>query len=365
MGTGVVTWATDPKAKTITVYYTESSTIYEGMPVCYEFDATTNWCGVSSIDATSTASSITESSTTTESNANEGKFIRVEDPDADNIHAFAGVVAGAGLAGKTGPCAIDIYIPNGAIVPVRTDQSCTVGRTILSVHTAEQHLTGCYETSGRPVALAWETDTDLASTTGTVLAKLDPNLFIWQKADNDAMLVDDQDSGNTGFLNQIKVEFANTSGNTCAFSVQAESTAGATSNGYGLALYAQADVTATVADGVNAFGAWINLTGGTPAAHVYAAEIGIYESGANLASATVVAPLCLRTQLDSTNAPNAVHFMMNFICDGTGDHPDGWFHCNEIQDIAMTAASSVTVDSKIAFKVGATTYYIPCGQTAG
>jgi len=50
------TWGLDPKATRISVYYTESSTIYEGMPVCYEFDATTNWLGVdgSKIDFTTT-----------------------------------------------------------------------------------------------------------------------------------------------------------------------------------------------------------------------------------------------------------------------------------------------------------------------
>ena len=369
MGTGIVTYGTDPRAKTITVYYTESSTIYEGMPVCYEFDATTNWLGVSSIDATSTASSITESSTTAEGSANEGKFIRVEDPDADNIHAFAGVVAGAGSPiGSTGPCALDIYIPNGAIVPVRTDQSCTVGRTILAVHTAEQHLTGPYETAAKPVAVAWETDTDLASTTGTVLAKLDPNLFISQKGDATHLLIDDQDAANTMFVNQIKLSTA-TTGNFCALTVQTSATGACNSSGYGLALYVQADLTVAMGGISNAFGAWTNVTGGTQTNDIYAGEFGIYESGANLAAVERICPLMVRTQLDGTNPPSDGHYMMAFICDGTGDHPDGWFQTNEIQDIALTAASSVTVAGKIAFKVGTpgaeTTWYIPCGTTAG
>jgi len=117
------------------VYYTETSTIYEGMPVCYEFDATTNILGYDkgaggNVDSQSTPT------TTAEGNQNEGKFLRVEDPDDDNVHAFAGVVAGTSEAGKIGPRWLDIYVANGAIVPVRTDQNCTVGRTILAVHTA-------------------------------------------------------------------------------------------------------------------------------------------------------------------------------------------------------------------------------------
>ena len=187
-----VTWGLDPKAQRISVYYTESSTIYEGMPVCYEFDATTNWLGVdgSKVDFTTTASTASlESTTTAEGYQNEGKFIRVEDPDADNIHAFAGVVAGGDHVGQAGPRAIDIYVPNGAIVPVRAGVECTVGRTILAVITATQYLGHPLSaTQAKPVAVAWETNATLDTTAGIVLAKLDPNMFMQQEITGDAML---------------------------------------------------------------------------------------------------------------------------------------------------------------------------------
>ena len=59
----------DPKAKRISVYYFGTSTIYEGMPVCYD-NSTTNWLGWG--EATFGASP-TEQSVTAEGEQNEGK----------------------------------------------------------------------------------------------------------------------------------------------------------------------------------------------------------------------------------------------------------------------------------------------------
>lgn len=211
MGTGIVTWGTDPVAKTITVYYTETSTtIYEGMPVCYEFDATTNWCGVSSIDATSTASSITESSTTAEGSQNEGKFIRVEDPDADNLPFLAGFVANGSWVGTTGAKAIDIYLPQG-IIPVRTDLNCVVGRTVLAVESASQDLTVPLAAANAiPVGIAAET-VDRSSTSGIVLARICPNMFIRQEGDANSLLMDD-DATAAETVNHINLNFSGTGG---------------------------------------------------------------------------------------------------------------------------------------------------------
>ncbi len=198
--------ASNPKAHAIRVYYTESSTIYEGMPVCYEFDATTNWFGGSVSNG-----EVSATTTTAEGSQNEGKYIRVEDPDADNIQAFAGVVKNGGWVGTSGPKAIDIYVPNGAIVPVRTDLSCTVGRTILSVESASQELTvPLAATTARPVAIAEET-VDRSSTSGITLARLDPNLFLYQFGDGTSLLCDD-DATAAETINTININFAGTGG---------------------------------------------------------------------------------------------------------------------------------------------------------
>jgi len=152
-------------------------TIYEGMPVCYNYGTTDNWLGVASIDFTTTASSVTESGTTAEGAQNEGKFIRVERPSASNLAHLAGVVAGADHEGETGPKAIDIYIPNGAVVPVRCDVDTTTGVTILAMTSGEEEL-GFLAADSRPIALAMEDETALdGGTAATTLAKLDPNIF--------------------------------------------------------------------------------------------------------------------------------------------------------------------------------------------
>jgi len=164
--------AGNPKAHRIRVYYEGTSTLYEGMPVCYNFDTTDNWSGGSM-----TLGAVTATTTTAEGSQNEGKYIRVEDPTTANLHAFAGVVAGGskGIGTTTGLTAIDIYIPNGAIVPVRTDASTTVGVTVLGIANGS---TLC-ASGGAPVAIAWET-VDRSSTNGITLAKLDPTMFVRQ-----------------------------------------------------------------------------------------------------------------------------------------------------------------------------------------
>jgi hypothetical protein len=201
----------NPRAHRIRVYFVETSTtIYEGMPVCYEFDTTTNWHGGSM-----SLGAITESSTTAEGSQNEGKYIRVELPDADNGHSFAGVVAKGSWCGTTtGSGAgrvLDIYVPNGAIVPVRTDLNCTIGRTVLAVESASVDLTVPLAAStARPVAVAWET-VDRSSTSGLVLAKLEPNLFIHQQGDANSLLMDD-DATAAETVNSINLNFSGTGG---------------------------------------------------------------------------------------------------------------------------------------------------------
>jgi len=177
-----VTWGLDPKARAIRVYFEGSTTIYEGMPVCYNYNTTDNWMGVSAADYTS------ETGTTAEGYQNEGKFIRVELPVAGNLIHFAGVVAGNSKHGQTGPCALDIYVPNGAIVPVRCDVDTTTGLTVLAIAEGEEEL-GCSSGAGssRPVGIAMETETALDGTADITLCKLDPNLFLYNTADGTAL----------------------------------------------------------------------------------------------------------------------------------------------------------------------------------
>lgn len=170
------TWGLDPKAETITVYYEGEDTIYEGCPLCYNSDTTDNWMGVdgSKIDFTTTAStSGLESTSTAEGYQNEGKFIRVELPSSTNFQWLAGYLVGHST-GVTGPCAVDVYVPNGAIIPVRAYADCTESVTLLGLSDGNAYLddsTG--DDDPIACALAME-DVDRSSDAGLCLAKVFP-----------------------------------------------------------------------------------------------------------------------------------------------------------------------------------------------
>lgn len=113
----------DPVIARKRVYYEGNDTLKPGYALCYNQDTTTNWWGYG--EATLGAAK-TEQSTTAEGEQNEGKWMRVEKPATANFRFFAGVVS-RGQAAVTGPCFVDIDVPNGAIVAVWTNKSVTIG----------------------------------------------------------------------------------------------------------------------------------------------------------------------------------------------------------------------------------------------
>ena len=271
----------------------------------------------------------------------------------DNISAFAGVVAAGGWCGQAGPRMVEIFIPNGAVVPVRNDQNCVLGRTILAINSNEQHLTAPLTSNARPVAIAWET-VDTATTTGLALAKLDPNIFIYQKGDNAALLVDDEDTGEM-IANRIDVEFSQATGNCMALSVKGTSSAGAASNGYGLALYVQADITATPSTHTGGSSHWMNITGGTPACNLYALEVGVYHETAEMSSCSVYAA-SFRTQIDDGCSKQ---YMFHFQADGS-DKPDGLFYAYNAAAVGWVSKSgTMTANGWIPINIGGAVSYIP------
>ncbi len=194
----------NPRAHRIRVYLFGTTVVQEGMPVCYD-NSTTNWHGGSM-----TLGEITESTTTAEGSQNEGKYIRVEIPNADNVGMFAGVVAkGSPGLGKAGPSAIDIYVPNGAVVPVLTDLNCLADRTILAIQTGEEELGVPLETDSRAVAIARETYD--RGTAGLILAELCPERFVFQDMGGTALSVDDASTTTGTMVNHINLNFLGTS----------------------------------------------------------------------------------------------------------------------------------------------------------
>lgn len=133
------------------VFYTGTDTIEEGMVVCYDYNATEDLDGV----------------TVAEGDGNPSRWTKVEKADANNIDFFAGVVFSSSYAGKAGPRWIDIFTPNGAIVPVRASASITNG-DLLYINAADYTMN---KTPGTLVGRAVET-VDRSVTNGLVLAKI-------------------------------------------------------------------------------------------------------------------------------------------------------------------------------------------------
>ena len=282
----------NPRAHRISVYFEGSTTIYEGAPMCYNYDTTDNWHGGSiALTPGSDCGAVTSTGTTAESGGNEGKYIRVERPADGNLIHFAGVVAKGSWTGTSGPKKIDIYVPNGAIVPVRCDVDTTTGTTVLCIAEGEEEL-GFSNGIGtsRPVAIAMETETDLDSTATTTLAKLDPNLFLYQTLDGTAM---DLGSG-TGY-GGVKVTTATTSlcwgpqfsftntgtgaGGFVGFRMEAHG-AGTAIAGNVYALWAQSELDASGATTAgNIAGVWskayIPSTAGTISGDVFAIQLSL------------------------------------------------------------------------------------------
>lgn len=149
------------------VMYEGVDVIREGMPVAYNYDTLDN---INGLDKGVTPP--VKRGTTTDGGQNEGKFQRVELLTVANAAFFAGVVAGTSFAGITGSGAlwIDIYVANGAIMPVRTDKSITI-KDKLYLEAGEQTVVN--DSSAMPcVGVAVET-IDRSVIEGLVLAKVD------------------------------------------------------------------------------------------------------------------------------------------------------------------------------------------------
>lgn len=163
-------FGTSSNARRKRVYYSGTSTIREGMPLCYNYDTLNNILGYDK-GAGGDVTSQTTPETTADGNQNEGKFMEVENVSVTNKAFFAGVVAGTSYDGITGPKWLDIYEANSAIVPVRTDKSITA-LDKLYLEAGESTLVN--DSTALPcVAVAVET-VDRGSIAGIVLAKLDP-----------------------------------------------------------------------------------------------------------------------------------------------------------------------------------------------
>jgi len=351
----VVSFGTNTNGQRKRVYFTGSTEIFEGMPVCYD-DSTTNVLGIDRYDKSA-------STTTTEGYLNEGRFLRVERPGSDNVDRFAGVVAAGSHVGKTGPRWIDIFIPNGATVPVRTDVSCTKDVTILTIASGEEEL-GTAGSGTRPVAIARET---LDSTSNRlILAELNPFKFIYANSRGTSL---DCGAGTASrVMNSIRVTSAQTTGAFSALEVRSTVSAGGYANstsGGGIIAYLRGEVSATPASHVCGVHLQLYVSAGTISSGLYLsafhAKLAV-AAGATMTDAGRVHPLRLETlcAVDCTGG----YYSWMFLENNSTYPPNYLFDVGSAGDLPMTTCSDTTQTHKIPINVGGVTYYIMVNSSA-
>jgi len=99
---------------------------------------------------------------------NPARFLQVEKPKTDNLNFVAGIVCPSGEGAVSGDW-IDIYILNGADIPVWSDQDCTNGVTTLAV-TDDSYICTAAGASNVNLGLAKETK-DRSGDNGLILMK--------------------------------------------------------------------------------------------------------------------------------------------------------------------------------------------------
>lgn len=353
------------------VLYTETSTIYEGMPVCYDFDTTTNILGYSKSEGGAVECQTTPT-TTGEGYQNEAKFLRVEDPDSTNLQWFAGVVATGSWCGKAGSGAtwLEIYVPNGAIVPVRSGVSSTVGRTVLCVNNGVQYLGHpAASTQGRPVAIAEET-VDRSTTNGLCLARLDTNAFAYQALNGTSLIA------GTGIateiplvVNRMYYSFPGTDGSLSVLKVMGELTGAGSSAGFGVVQNilkinsASQGTPSGMYAGIAHMDQLIFGTGST-ATGVFAA-LRLCASNDETTPGTVSGATVYNIISDlnmNTNAPAELAHM-KFSSDGTAD-PGYFFVAKDAAAVVYQAAASISNVGTLKIKIGDTDYFIVLSSAA-
>ncbi len=345
------------------VLYEGTSVIYQGMPVCYNFDTTDNIDGYDIVDGAG--------STTDEGHQNEGKYVRVEDPAADNIQWFAGVVAGTEHEGVTGTGEkwLEIYIPNGAIVPVRTDQNCLIGQTILAVTTASQELGVPLVTDSRAVAVAMETID--RGTAGLVLARLSPNQFMYQDNAGTALSVDDADTTTATMVNHINLKFLGSAstqlGLYCKGTIAA---AGACLSGM---WYFETFITTTPVNLCHTLGAALVLSGDDATLASSSGEVSaafrasIYTTGttaADLSDGDIACILCTSYIDDGVTTPGSIYGLFFHTNNATYHVFTHLFGARHALDIAFTVGSAATNTASIPIEIAGVTHYLMVSAAA-
>lgn len=348
--------AIDPIAETKAVYFRpDSSTdvVRVGDLVCYNWDLETDY---KERDETPISGGTAYAEGAQNYN---GRLFVVEKPATANLPHFAGVVSRLGaLAGADGDL-IEIFIPNGATVPVMIDMDTETGRTIVGVRD------GAYEGSypGRPIGIAME---EVIANAADALCwvKLDPSKFMWGydgSSVQTSLLIDDE-CGSAFTLNQMKVESAHTAGRLKVFSARAfltgagssrvadfelvlTGTEATVSQVLNLTLWIEPSATwqATYADGAAA----MRICIGSSATHPDMTGLGL--SG-----------ISFQNYLVETGGEPEFLYPFWFHC-GSGCKWDGLFYCDAAGLGIVSCGGDHTIltdDKLVPIKIGGVTHYL-------
>ena len=347
------------KLSTKKVQYTGSDTLKVGYLVCYNFDTTTDMDGT----------------TISEGSQCNAKYLTVERPAAANLQWFAGTVLKLGsLDGEYGDW-ITIAEPNGAQVPVWTNQNCTVGRTLLALrvegsattdYMAKAPVNASSTYPARVIGIADET-VDRSSTTGLVLASIGGNFagICQGYAVSYSTLMGAGSTSGTHIANTIFVKSTQTGGNASALRVRMEANGAGMNIGFG-AIRAEgvvnAAITHTGETDVDACAASTHLIckgGVTPAAGtnltgLYAKLENQDGTPATLSNASISAA----TFVLQNDASPSLSAMLRFVCQGD-DKPDYFFVADSADAIGLTAqGGTATTTHVLPIKVGGTAYWV-------
>lgn len=185
----VAAWSTvtvDTIAETKKVVFrpsTAADTIIVGHVVFYNSDISANWREETTARASGDLNGGGVTAFAEGNQTYNGRLLIVEQATTTNMHRLAGIVKSLGPEGGADGDTIEIYVANGAIVPVWTNENCVARQTILGAvggsYIMQGPLYGASGTRGHAFAVAQET-VDRSATAGFVWASIDKSLFINQ-----------------------------------------------------------------------------------------------------------------------------------------------------------------------------------------
>ena len=369
--------AIDPIAQTKRVFWTPVTTttiLKVGQPVCYSSDSV--------LDHKGRATDPTHIGLTAHTYAQgaqdfTGRLFVVEEPLTVNLMSFAGIVKSLGpKAGAIGDM-IEIFVPNGAILPCWIDASVTQLSTVLGIRNGEADLSY----PGRPIGVAQETIN--RTTPGMCWVKIDPNMFLYQSGTASTSL--------TGaVINTLQHTFIATSGSQANLMVHTTISGdlAAAHNEWGVLDYMAVTGSITAAGYTRGLLCQLNLAGATlnsSGACLFGAHAQIHGAVTNTEVQTMAA---LAAEWSCSEAPDTgvssvlflyaagaenVGSMIHFA--SAGEQTDYIFNfqglggagsSNVIKKISGEGAGGMWTNTgkivAIKIRVGDTDYHIPAGE---